>query len=114
MNAGSLTKAQRREVRRLAGLAHERELAAAARVLDQSFERWRRGDMDVFALNQAIHEYHDGISRELYKRYMLGEPQWAVADATRRGILHEREMTPEIMSCLERLIEFFKDTEAGQ
>lgn len=114
MNAASLTKAQRREVRRLTGLAHERELAAAARALDESFAQWRDGLMDVFALNQAIHQYHDGISRELYKRYVLGEPQWAVADAVRRGILHEQEVTPEILRCLGGLIEFFKETGAGE
>jgi hypothetical protein len=114
MNAGSLTKAQRREVRRLAGSAYKRELSAAAAALEEKFNRWRRGELDVFALNEQIHKYHDGVSRDLYQRYVLGEPQWAVADAVRRGILQEQEVVPEIMSCLGGLIEFFKTTEAGE
>jgi hypothetical protein len=69
--------------------------------------------MDVFALNQAIHQYHHGLWRELSKRFVLGEPQWAVADAIRREILQDREAPPQILSCLGGLIECFRKTQAG-
>ena len=61
MGLRSFSKAQKREVRRLAGLAHERELAAAVDNLRAQFERWRAGEFDVFELNERIHQFHDGI-----------------------------------------------------
>ena len=66
MQNALLTKSQKRELRRLAGLAHERELSAAAQELAVSFDAWRSGKIDVFTLNEAIHGYHHGISREIY------------------------------------------------
>jgi hypothetical protein len=64
-----LTKKQKAELRRLAGLAHERELSAAIRELDLEFERWKKGEISVFALNERIHKFHHGISRDLYALY---------------------------------------------
>jgi hypothetical protein len=114
MNAQTLTKAQKRELRRLAATAHERELAVAVTALENEFNRWRRGEMDVFALNEQIHKYHDGVSRELYKRYVLGEPQWAVAFAVRRGVLQEKELTREMLSYIGGLVEFFVESGTGK
>jgi hypothetical protein len=81
MSARPFTKAQRREVRRLTGLAHERELSTAAGRLQSEFDRWRRGEIDVFILNECIHKFHDGTSRELYK-----DMRWA----RQSGVLHQR------------------------
>jgi len=106
MSTHPLTKAQRREVRKLAGLAHEKELAAAAIELQSEFERWRRGEIDVFVLNDHIHKFHDGISRELYKRYAMGDAEWSVASAVARNIVKESEVDPQILETLRSAIDF--------
>jgi hypothetical protein len=52
MSTRSFSKAERREIRRLAGVAHERELSNAAADLQARFADWREGRIDVFALNE--------------------------------------------------------------
>jgi hypothetical protein len=105
MNMRSFTKAQRREIRRLAGLAHERELDTAAGQLQSEFDRWRRREIDVFVLNDHIHKFHDGTSRDLYKRYAMGEAEWSVASAIAREVLKESEIDRSILEALRSVIE---------
>jgi hypothetical protein len=106
----SLTKAQRREVRRLAGVAHERELATAVEALQVDFNRWRSGEMDVFALNECIHKFHNGISRDLFKFYgMGGGEDMSVGNAIARGILQETEVDPQILKVLGGFIELVRE-----
>lgn len=116
MNAHSFTKAQRREIRRLAGLAHERELGVAAGRLQAEFERWRRGEFDVFVLNDHIHKFHDGVSRDLFKRYCMGDEEWSVASAIDREVLKESEVDRPILEALRGVIEFARQmrTEDGE
>jgi len=105
MSTRPLTKAQIKEVRKLAGLAYERELAKAAGDLQGQFESWRRGEIDVFKLNERIHQFHDGISRDLYKKYVLGEATWNLAAAIRNDVVKESEVNPLILENLRSLIE---------
>ena len=109
MSTRSFTKTERREIRRLAGLAHERELSSAVADLQSTFEQWRNGKIDVFALNDQIHKYHDGISRELYKKYAMGETHWSVASAIARGVLRESEVLPTLMENLQSVIELARE-----
>jgi hypothetical protein len=106
MKIRELTKAERREMRRLAGIAYERDLSNAATELQAQFQEWRDGKIDVFALNEQIHKYHHGISRELYKRYAMGQAHWAVASAIARDVLKETEVLPSILENLQSLIEW--------
>jgi hypothetical protein len=105
MKAGSFTKAQRREIRRLGSLAHERELGTAAEQLRFEFDRWRSGEIDVFTLNDHIHKFHDGVSRDLYKRYVIGEVEWGVASAIAREVLKEPEIDSSLLQGLRSAIE---------
>ena len=101
----SLSKTQKREVRRLSGIAYEKELSMAAGELQSQFERWRRGEFDVFVLNEHVHKFHDGISRELYKRYAMGDADWSLASAIGRDILKESEVDPAIVAILRNVID---------
>jgi len=111
MSMDSFTKGHRREIRRLAGLAHERELSTAAGSLESEFGRWRRGEIDVFELNEHIHKFHDGVSRELYKAYAMGRLEFSVAGAIARGVLQESEVDPAILEGLRGLIGLAGGTE---
>ena len=105
MSREAFTKAQRKEIRRLAGVAYERELSAASAQLESEFARWRKGEIDVFGLNELIHKFHNGASRDLYKVYAMGEAHWGVASAIARGLLTESEVDPAILESLSESIQ---------
>ena len=106
MPARPLTKKQKAELRRLAGLAHERELSAALSNLESEFGRWRRGEISVFELNDRIHRFHHGVSRDLYKLYDPRDAEIVVPGAIARGTLKEQEVDPALLKNLAELIEF--------
>ncbi len=64
-----LTKAQRRHVRELAGIAHKRHLSLELEKLGADVDRWRAGEIDPFELSDLIHRFHNGTARELYGLY---------------------------------------------
>ncbi|HEY5959236.1 MAG TPA: hypothetical protein VIV60_21910 [Polyangiaceae bacterium] len=91
-----LSKAARRKIRELANVAHERELAAELRRLDELFSRWRSGELDPHDLNDAIHRFHDGPSRQLWSLYTDSDPSFAVEAAITRGILLASEIPSDV------------------
>ncbi len=82
----------------MAGIAYERELTIASKGLLQEFQRWKNKEINVFELNDRIHEFHHGISRELYNRYTGNEmaDTIGVASALRRGILSREEVGEDV------------------
>ena len=103
MAAQDISKAQKRELRRIVALAHERELTRALTALETHHARWRNNEIDVFELNEEIHKFHDGISRELYKIYVLGEPHWGAARGLANGVIEESEIDPALRPRLREL-----------
>jgi hypothetical protein len=100
------TKQQRRKLRELAALAHERELAQELGQLEADFRRWRAKELDVHELNDRIHQFHQGPSRKLYTRYSVTDLDMTVASAIVRKVISEAEAGPEITRLLQRFIDF--------
>jgi hypothetical protein len=96
-------KSLKQKLRQLAGIAYERELAIATEALQLEFLRWRRNEIDVFELNDHIHEFHKGISRELYNRYSGNEliNSICVSSALHRGVLSRDEVGEEVFLAVE-------------
>lgn len=99
------TKAQRRELSRIAGLAYERELATALTELEEQFRLWRAGEIAPADLNDAIHRFHQGPSRELRARYLDGPVQFAALTALHRGIVNASEAAPDVVAYLKPALE---------
>lgn len=59
----------------------------------------------MLVLNDYIHKFHDGVSRELYKRYAMAEAEWSVASAIAREVLKESEIDDSILEGLRSMIE---------
>ena len=95
------TKAERKELRGLAGLAYERELDKALGLLEKKFEQWRKKKITVFELNDFIHKFHNGIARDLWSFYTHGNSGMIVAHAITKDIILKTEVAPGI---LEKLI----------
>lgn len=58
----------------------------------------------MFELNEKIHEFHHGISRVLYGRYVGMGAAFGVASALHRGILSREEVGEEVFLFVEETI----------
>jgi hypothetical protein len=96
----SLTKIQRQRLRELAAEAHAQELTTALTELYEDFQHWGGDEISVFDLNNRIHEFHNGLSRELYKRYAMGSFELSVTYALRHGVLGTEEVGRELIAAL--------------
>lgn len=98
------SKKQKRYLRDLAAECHEFELEDALEELYEEFQKWGGKSINVFELNDRIHEFHNGISRELYKRYVMMDADFSVAYALNNNILDEETVDEEILKLLGNML----------
>lgn len=103
-----LSKSETAELRELATEAWEAELRDALEALFEDFGRWAEHEVSSFELSDRIHEFHDGISRELYKRYTGLPPHVAVAKAIAVGAVDESALSPSLQEKLADEIEVMR------
>ena len=103
------TKSEKRALRKLAGEAYSRELHEALSDLDSAFSDWRQGFIDPFQLSDFIHQFHQGISRDLYVQYTRSDSGLVVARAVARRLLKESEVPPALFQALQGLIEYCRE-----
>jgi hypothetical protein len=102
------TKRERAQLRELAGAAWEAELEAELEKLFEAFLKWADNWMGAFDLSDRIHEFHNGISRELYGRYTGLDPEITVPRAVALGILGEGELDEALLGKLSAQIEAYR------
>lgn len=101
-------------LRALAGIAYERDLSRCLRIVQNTFDRWDSGEIDVWAVNDKIHEFHDEIARELYKAYaMSDDPLMSVAFGIHQGVLALNEVSDECQPILQRILDSFNRGEGN-
>lgn len=105
------SKSERKELRRLAGLSYERGLSKALEELEEAFREWRRGEMSAIDLNEVIHGYHQGPSRDIWAQFVRSKPAMAVAYALATNILDPEEVSERLRQELEAWVELFRDEE---
>jgi hypothetical protein len=103
-----VSKRIERLVREWAAVAHDRELGKALSELRAQFERWERGEINAFELNELVHQFHQGTSREIWKRYATSHLEPAVASAVVAGVLRKEELPVELLQHIAGLIEFYE------
>jgi hypothetical protein len=99
----------RRLLQKWAGIAHDRELRQALSELRLQFDRWERGDIDAFELNDLVHRFHQDASRAIWKRYATTHLEPAVASAVAAGVLRKEELPAELVQHIAGLIDFYED-----
>ena len=62
VNKKRFTRLERKELRRLGGVAYERELAKALTSLEEDFKRWMKNKITAFELSELIHKFHNGVA----------------------------------------------------
>ncbi len=107
------SKSERAKLRHLAEEAHARELSAASTQLFERFQSWAGDQLNVFDLNQDIHEFHNGVSRELYVRYVMGDLTLAVIGAISTGVLSPEDVGEGLMSKLDDAVQAFSAVQRG-
>jgi len=103
-----LTKVQKRRLKALASVAHERELSAALTELVTGFSEWRDGKIGSFELDDHIHAYKKGPARDIWTFYATMDTALAVARGLGHGILEESEVDESLRALLARQVEFFR------
>ncbi|NGX42960.1 MAG: hypothetical protein K940chlam7_01250 [Chlamydiae bacterium] len=64
--------------------------------LNKRFLAWENGEIDSFELDETIHSYHDGASRNIYKKYNYGgDAILKVACALMNDLLDEDDFPDE-------------------
>jgi hypothetical protein len=101
----------KRLVREWAGIAHDRELGRALLDLREQFERWLRREISPVELNDLIHRFHDGISRDIWKKYATNRLEPAIGFAIATGILRREELPSALLEHVSGLVEFYQAEE---
>ena len=104
-----ITKAERARLRTLAQEAWESELRDALNELFEDFGKWADDGMSAFDLSDRIHEFHNGVSRELYGRYTTLSPEIVVSRAVALKIVREDALGETLLEKLTQRIESFRE-----
>lgn len=111
----SYNKPTRKRLRELSAVAHERELAGALNKLHEDFAAWQAGKIDVFELNDRIHQFHQQTSREIWKLYCYhGDEDLLVFRALKLGFLTEDEIGAELLAQIGPMIGFRRDDDPDE
>jgi hypothetical protein len=108
------SKKERAQLRTLVGEAWKDELDQALEDLFEAFGRWADHDLDAFELSDRIHEFHDGVSRELYRRYAGLPAHLAVGYAISHGVLDESALGPSLREKLIPTIDALQGMDEGE
>jgi glucose-6-phosphate 1-dehydrogenase len=107
-----LSKAQKKHLRQLTGIAYERDLARCLNDLKSNFDQWESGEISVWDLNDKIHEFHNETARELYKVYAsMADPVFAVASGIRHSVLDVEEIQKDCMPLIQPIVDYFNDNQ---
>jgi hypothetical protein len=104
------SKRVRALLRQLARAAHERELRDLLNELEESFARWRRGEVDTWDLVEEVDRFVQGpVRRRLSQRYGTDSiVHMNVAYAIVRGLLAQDEVPAEVLDKLDNAIGFYR------
>ncbi len=94
-------------------MVYERELAKALGVLEENFKQWRKNKITAFDLNDFIHQFHNGISRDLWSFYKRGNIEMIAARAITNGIISKAEISHGILEKLDIIVLKTSQSEVG-
>ena len=101
-------------LRQHAAVAWEAEMRAALGSLAAKFDEWKAGRMSSDDLHAAIHEYHNGPGREIWKRFATSNPKVPLAHAVAAGLVPEESLPIEVRGEIAGMVELFRDRDQEQ
>jgi len=88
--------------------AYGQELYRELEKLNLDFAQWRDGKIDSGELNYRVHKYHEGPSRELYKKYNNSFDDMNVAYAIVTGILNRDEIPTQLLEAISDSLAYYQ------
>jgi len=107
------SKNVKRLIREFAAEVYEKELSRELARLDKSFSEWRAGRINSGELSYRIHQYETGVSRELFNKYNAGENDFNVAYAIVTGILNRQDVSEELITAIDKQLNFYESLKAA-
>jgi hypothetical protein len=98
-------------VRKHAKRAWEAEMRAALEPLAAKFDLWRAGRMSTADLDEAIHAYHNGVAREIWRRFATNDPKMPLAHAVAIGAPSMESLPSGVAEHIAPLVGFFQARE---
>jgi len=102
----------KRELHELRAKAWEAELGDALLPIADLFDTWRRGEASAFELVEAIHVFHQGDSREIWKKYQWSDTEMLLAQALEDGHLRREQISGSVYTVLEPYVERLRELRA--
>jgi len=99
------TKNERQALRELAGEVYEAEAALLLEDLAASFAKWRADELLPSELLEAIHDFHQNQSRQLWSMYQGLRETDIVARGLTRGLLAPTKIPAPLREKLKPFIE---------
>jgi hypothetical protein len=106
------SNADRKLIRKLADIAWERQLRAEIAKIGRVISEMASGDLSPFDANERVHDFHNGISRELYILYSGSDPWFAVCRAHFDGVLTDNDIagaSDKLRKGLQQFAERFRE-----
>ncbi len=101
----NLTKKQKKHLRALAEKAYEIDLGRSIDKLFETYQEWKKLKIDVWDMNQCIHEFHNEIARDLYKSYTINHPIFPVAFGIKTGAIDISEVDESCIDEVQRIVD---------
>lgn len=94
-----------KKIRELALLAYERDLSRSIDVLHREMEKWKKGQMTVWDIEQSIHVFHNKTARDLYRRYAQSDSILAVSCGIAHGDIAINDVPEEVREQVQKIAE---------
>lgn len=80
-------------LKQLCKISYKRELDYHLGKLKQKFDEWQNNTIDCWDLKEFIHQFHDGVSRDIYQLYNYTKDDlFLVSRAASLGFLEQSEI----------------------
>jgi hypothetical protein len=104
--SADLSKSERRKIRQLAEVAWDRQLRGELHKLAAAIADMAEGKITPFDVNEQVHRFHNGVSRDLFCMYSSSDPWYAVCRAHFDGVLTDDDLSDASDEIKQRIATF--------
>ena len=105
------SKPVKKKLRQLVSQAYEAELSSELKLLAEKFKLWEEGMIGIWDLEEAIHKFHNGTARDLYKRYSYLSLEKILPYALHKGYVTFDDVPPEALHEMQVKAQFYRECE---
>ena len=98
-----VSKQTRKRLRELKAIAHAKEIEIHLLKISNKFEDWKNKKIDCWDLCDQMHQFHNGIQRDLFNLYNATgtNDMLAIARALALGIIKKEDIPTEVVEWAE-------------